>query len=135
MNVTKALFLALLASAPSAHARPRAKASSLGELRQLAQVMERTLGNASACEFRIEETRDGLTIRVRDESGAAVSVEVAAEDAISLLEEQLSEDGSAARLFEVAGQGSLRLVQAEDAFARAELTDRDGRVLSCQLDL
>ena len=136
MRFAKLVLFTLLAFSPSAFAKPHAlTATSLDQLKAEAQKLERTLANAGDCEFKVEETRDGLTLRIRDSRHTNAYLDVPAEAAISLEEELLGGDGSAARIFTIIGQGSLRLVHANDAFERAELTDRDGRLLSCELDL
>ena len=67
MRFAKLVLFTLLAFSPSAFAKPHAlTATSLDQLKAEAQKLERTLANAGDCEFKVEETRDGLTLRIRD---------------------------------------------------------------------
>lgn len=130
-------ILALLAGAPFAHAaKPaihKAQSVSIEQLKREAQELAESLENARDCEFKIADTRDGVTLTVRDSHNVSAYLDVSSESIILLVDEDVDGDGSS-HTYKVQGQGALRLVHAADAFERAELTDRDGRVLSCELD-
>jgi len=113
----------------------KAKTASLKELKKEALEIAIALSNAQDCEFKITETRTGVTLSVRDSKKSAAYLDIDAENEISLEVEAFERDGSSAQTFRVKDKGALRLVHADDAFDSAELTDREGRVISCELDL
>lgn len=141
MKTSALLTFALLAAAPSAFAAttPRKSAQiktvTIAQLKQEAQALVETLANAGDCEFKIQDQRDGITLSLRDSHNVSAYLDVKTENEITLEDEAIDVGDSSSLLFRVTGQGAVRLIHADDAFERAELTDRDGRVLSCELDM
>src|SRR5256885_1278944 len=113
------LFLALiatLATVPAAFAAPKAKPATLEQLKKEALDASETFENAQDCEVKVQETREGITISIRDSRKTSASLDVTGESQIRLLIEAMDRDGSSAKTFVVKGEGSLRLVHADDAF-------------------
>jgi hypothetical protein len=137
-KIVSILALAAIATAATAKADEpvsKPKQTNYELLKQAAKEMSGELENAASCEFKVQETRDGITLMVRDSKSASVYLDIANDALIKIEAQALERDGSFADLFKIAGQGELRLVHADDAFERAEITDRTGRELSCELDM
>ncbi len=138
-NLIIALALLLGSPAFAKHAPqqpPRhSKSVTYSQLRSTVLELANDLASVDGCEFQVKEQRDGVTLSVRDAKKTSAYLDVNSRSEISLEETQIEMDGSSNRLFTVQGEGSIRIVLADDAFESVELTDRDGRALSCELDL
>lgn len=129
---TPLIALALIIATP-ALAAPKAKVSSLKELKEAAGNAYGAVENADGCKFDMKTTRTGLTLSIQVDKKGSVYLDVA-DDAKVLVTNEASSDEDFDLVFQVKGEGVFEATHADDAYDSVTIKDRNGKSLECEVD-
>jgi hypothetical protein len=129
MKTLNLIALTLITSLPAHAASKKSTYENLKtDAKEFVQIFE---NQTEECDYRVKDTRDGITISVKKPKESVVYVDVAS-DAKILHKGDTSPDDSYSHVYIVDG-AKLEFVHADDAYDHVYVT-KDGKTTSCELD-
>jgi hypothetical protein len=123
------LCLSVFGSFAEAAPRP----TTFANLTKWSVDFAQSLQNSTGCSFTARKEGAALKLTMRNTSEGWLQFTVLPSHTITLEHPRVYHDGSYDKIFRVVGQGTLRLVHADDAFLHAYLSN-GSKTISCEVD-